>query len=41
MGPETVLNYSHQNLFVIIYSLPSSKKDFLKLEHHIELLLRL
>ena len=30
MGPETVLKYSHQNLFVIIYSLPSSKKDFFK-----------
>ena len=41
MDPKTVRKYSHQTLSVIIYSLPSSKKDFLKLEHCIELLLRL
>ena len=35
------MKYSHQNLFVIICRLPASKKVFLQLEHHIELMLHL
>ena len=35
------LKYSHQNLFVIIYRLPSPLKVFLQQEHHTELLAHL
>ena len=41
LGLETVHKYSHQNLFVIIYRLPTPAKVFLQLEYHIELLLHL
>ena len=41
LGPETVQNYSHQSLFVIICRLPALTKVFLQLEHDSELLIHL
>ena len=41
LGPETVCNYLHQNLSVIISRLPAPTTVFLQLDLHTELLLHL